>query len=380
MPEPRRRFRKALSWSHRWLGFIAGVFFCTLAATGGLVAFRPQIASQLSPVAPSDVTCVSVVDWNRAEREIEQFAGSKINRIYAPTAPDTRYRFRMMTDEDAIFGHVIYDGCSAKVLGTASLGWMDWMVDFHHNLRAGRTGRIWGGWIGVALLASGIGGLLIWLLSNPNLRRLLRIRSSALMPRDLHALFGVSAGCLLIIGSFTGLWLCFPQPMRAVLNVFAPLPADVRLPRPAKPAGDPALAGLGDIIACAQRAIPDGEWREIRMPEGYGNVQVRMRRQGDFRSLGNNVVTVDRSSAVAIATDLYSAKSPANHFVQAMAGLHYGEWGGLTFRSIYGLSGLVSALLFATGILLWWLPKRRAAAATAMVAETTPAEEPVSIL
>ena len=197
--------------------------------------------------------------------------------------------------------------------------------------------------------------------SDLSIRRLLRIRAGFLMMRDMHSLAGVVAGVLLLVGSFTGLFLCFPQAMRAAVNVFAPLPADVRPPRPAKrPEGTP-LAGLGQIIASAQSAIPDGSWREIRMPEGPGNVQVRMWRAGDFRSLGNNVVTIDRITAAVVATDLYSTKSSANRFWQAMPGLHYGEWGGLPFRSIYGVAGFLAALLFPTGVLLWWLPTRQTA-------------------
>ena len=52
--------------------------------------------------------------------------------------------------------------------------------------------------------------------------------------------------------------------------------------------------------------LEGGVIREIRLPEGYGNVQVRMWLDGDFRSLGNNVATVDRASGDVVATDLYA--------------------------------------------------------------------------
>jgi uncharacterized iron-regulated membrane protein len=114
-------------------------------------------------------------------------------------------------------------------------------------------------------------------------------------------------------------------------------------------------------MKAAEIAIPGGVIREIRLPEGYGNVQVRMWLDGDFRSLGNNVATVDRASGDVVATDLYATKPASLRFIQAMAGLHYGEWGGLLYRTLYGVAGVVAALLFATGVLIWWLPKRRAA-------------------
>jgi uncharacterized iron-regulated membrane protein len=111
-------------------------------------------------------------------------------------------------------------------------------------------------------------------------------------------------------------------------------------------------------VRAAQEAIPDGRIREIRLPDGPGYVQVRMWREGDFRSLGNNVVFVDRAGKAA-AVDLYAAKPFANRFLQAMAALHYGEWGGPAYLVLYVVSGLASGLLLVTGALVWWLPMRK---------------------
>lgn len=371
--ELRRKLRKVVYWSHRWIGLLGGVFICLLAISGGIVTFRPQIANLLSPAAVTG-NCVAQVDWNQAEREIEAFGHSKINRVYAPAAPETRYRFRMMTAQNSIFDHLIYDGCAGKVTGTANLGWMDWLVDFHHNLRAEKAGRTAAGWIGLLLFLSSLGGLLLWLLSKPGVMRLLRIRGGLLMQKDLHTTTGLVSVLLLLTASFTSMWLCFPQTMRGGLAYFTSLPKDSRVPRAKKPGEETPLAGLGDIMKAAETKIPDGSIREIRLPEGYGNVQVRMWREGDFRSLGNNVVTVDRATATVMATNLYETKPTGDRVVQAMAGMHYGEWGGLLFRSLYGLAGFGAGLLFVTGFLLWWLPKRLAAAR----ASKTPARDAVT--
>lgn len=362
--------RQTLRSTHRWVGLAGGLFFCILAVTGGLVTFRPQIASLMSPPVAHDAPCISRVDWDQAEHDVESFSQSRINRIYAPTAPDTRYRFRVMTDRDAIYRHVIYDACAGKVIGTANLAWMDWMVDFHHNLRFDRAGRQIGGWLGIVLLISALGGLLLWLVSNPGLARILRIRRGPHMPRDLHTSVGIAATVLLLVASFTGAWLTFPQTMRAMLSSVVAVPADVRPPQPRRESGG-AKATLGQVMLAARQAIPDGDVREIRMPAGYGNVQVRMWREGDFRSLGNNVVFIDNRTGRVVATDLYASKSAASRFIQAMAGLHYGEWGGPLYRVLYGVAGLASGLLFATGLLIWWLPKRvRARQRAAISAET----------
>jgi uncharacterized iron-regulated membrane protein len=352
--------RKSLTWTHLWLGLIGGLFFCLLGVTGTIVTFRPQIASLLSPPGASG-ECRGTVNWNRAQQDIESVAGSTINRIYFPDPPDPRYHFRMRTGVDAIYTHVIYDACARRVLGVVSLQWMDWLVDLHHNLLAGRTGRQVAGAFGLALFLSGIGGLALVVLSRPSLRRLFRVDVGPNVPKtmfDLHRAVGVGAAALLLLQSFTALWLCYPQAMRMLLGQFASRQAEARSPRAGKES-HASPVGLGELILASERAIPDGRIREIRMPDGNGNVQVRMWRAGDFRSLGNNVVSLDRVSARVMGVDLYAGKPGSSRWIQAMAGLHYGEWGGIAFRTIYGVAGLATVPLFGTGVLYWWLRGRR---------------------
>jgi len=351
--------RRVLAVTHLWLGLIGGLVFSLLAVSGAIVTFRPQIATLLSPPAIDRATCVPL-DWNQAQRDIEAAALAPINRIYAPSGNDPRYHLRMRTDVDAIYTHVIYDACAGAVLGTVPMAWMDWLVDFHHNFLAGRTGRQFVGLAGLGLFLSGLGGLLLILLSRPTVRRLLQIQLSGNTRRamfDLHRTVGTASVVLLLLQAFTGLWLCFPQPLRAVLALVAPLEAETRAAR-AEPSSGPA-AGLGDLFAAAQRAIPDGVIREVRMPDGTGNVQVRMWRRGDFRSLGNNVASLDRVTTSVRGLDLYDTKPGGSRIVQAMSGLHYAEWGGLPYRTLYGLSGAASLPLSLSGSVYWWLRTRR---------------------
>jgi uncharacterized iron-regulated membrane protein len=353
-----------------------------MGVTGTIVTFRPQIAALMSPAAVGAAGCREATDWNQAEREIEGFAGSRINRVYFSDGGDPRVQLRMEGESEKIYNHVTYDGCAAKVLGRVNLGWMYWTVDLHHNLLAEHRGRWWVGVIGVVLLLMSLGGLLLWLLARPNLFTAFRVetgRSGVRTSLDLHRASGLAIMPLLILPAFTGIWLCYGQLLRSVLANFATVSPDIR-PKPRPRNTVPiAHAGLGDVIAAARKALPDGQIREIRMPEGRGTAQVRMWRAGDFRSLGNNVVFVDGASASVLAVDLYQAKPGGNRFIQAMAGLHYGEWGGLVFRTIYGLAALATVLLFITGFLIWWWPKaRRSAAAVRVPPEPVRQAEPAA--
>jgi uncharacterized iron-regulated membrane protein len=383
--------RKIAVVAHLWLGLITGLFVSLMGFTGGLVALRPQIATLLSPPSPQVPVC-QATDWNRAAEDVIAVTHSEINRVYGPYGSDTRYHFRMTTRTPVIYKHVIYDACAGRVLGSIDMGWMDWTVDLHHNLLAGNTGRRWAGAIGIAMLLSGITGLCVWALTKPNLRTAfsIQLHFSRRTPREMHRAIGLIAAFILVLEAFTGLWLCFPQTMRDVLITVAPAPEDVRPVRTAAPpASSPAMqtpkrpsskppsppAGFGELIAAAHAAVPDGFIREIRMPDGNGTVQIRMWRPGDFRSLGNNVVYISRNRAQVVAMDRYSERSGSNQFVQAMAGLHYDEWGGLPLRILFAVFGLLTPVLFVTGILIWWFSRRRkttpAARQAAMNAEAT---------
>lgn len=368
--------RKVARRSHTWLGLIAGIFICLMGFTGGLVGLRPQLAMLLAPAAPKVAACVAAPDWNKAAADLTAYDHSEINRIYGPYANDTRYHIRMATNNPILFHHLIYDACSGRVLGSIGMTWMDWTVDLHHNLLNGKTGRLWTGAIGGVMLFSGISGLLVWLIAKPSLGTAFKIQLawSRRTPRELHRAVGIAASLLLMLEAFTGLWLAFPQTMRGALAAVAGAPEDVRPARGTREKSQ-GHASLADLMAAAHGAIPDGLVREIRMPEGNGNAAIRMWRPLDFRILGNNVVYVSGATGRVLAVDRYVDRSGSSRFIQAMAALHYDEWGGLTFRVLSAVAGLVTPLLFVSGIFLWWYgrPRKNASAARAAPAARVPA-------
>lgn len=356
--------------SHVWLGLTAGVFICLMGFTGGLVALKRPIASLLSP--PASGPCVSAIDWDKAAGDIASFAHADINRVYGPLGADMRYHFRMATENPILFKHVIYDACAGRVLGSIEMAWMDWLVDLHHNLLNGRAGRRWTGAIGIAMLLSSFGGALLWLTGNPNWRTAFRVHwpLSRRTPRELHRAFGLVAACMLTVEAATGLWLAFPQTMRSLVTAVAAAPESVRPGRGSQAAEPAQKAGLGELMSAARRALPGGRIREIRMPEGGGAAQIRMWLPGDFRDLGNNVVYVSGADARVIGVDRYAERSGPAKFTQAVAGMHYDEWGGPVFLTLAAVAGLSTPLLFLTGFLLWRQSRpRRSAKAQASAPE-----------
>lgn len=351
----RPTLRRGLRLAHIWVGVIGGAFVCLMAVTGAVVTLRPPLARWMAPPTPSREGCGRAVDWAQAEQRIIGFAHAPIDRIYAFNGGDPRLHVRIATPTPAIYRHVIYDSCAERVLGTIDLAWMDWLVDLHHNLLAGKVGRLWAGIIGVALLVSGLTGLLFWLFGRPRPLAAFRVRpmkSAIGLSREWHRAVGLAAMCVLCLEAYTGLWLCFPAVMRSTIGIVFDVPPRSR-PARATPDRDRPPAGLATVMAIARDALPDGVMREIRVPAGYGNVQVRMWRAGDFRSLGDNVVTVSNVTGRVVAVERFADETSSERFVEAASGLHYLDWGGLGIRLFGVASGVATLALFVTGVILW---------------------------
>lgn len=378
------KVRRGIWWIHLCLGLAASVLVVVMGLSGALLLFRPELTALLSPAPKLVAACETPINWDQAETGVRNFASAEAGRIYFPRAGtlDPRYHFQMQKGEgrrETV--HVIYDACAGQVLGYAQLGWIDWLVDLHHNLLLPRNGKQWVGVIGISLLLLATLGAALWLLANPRLSQVLRpnLRQSALRTSfDLHRTFGLIAGLVLTLQAFTSLWLSYPQTMRAALSAIADTGQDARPMRDKKKRAEVTRAPLRALIESAQAEIPDGQIRQIRLAEGgRGTVQVRMSRPGDFSSAGNNTVILDAATARAVTLDRYGERSGASRFTQAMTALHYGEWGGTGFRAVSAVAGASTALLAITGILVWWLPLRRRARrvpATGVLPQTVSSE------
>jgi len=62
-------------------------------------------------------------------------------------------------------------------------------------------------------------------------------------------------------------------------------------------------------------------------------------------------------------SDLTDANRPGEPFLLGVIKLHFGRFGGLWIRYLYVLIGLIPAVLFATGFVLWWTRVMRRSAA-----------------
>jgi uncharacterized iron-regulated membrane protein len=119
------------------------------------------------------------------------------------------------------------------------------------------------------------------------------------------------------------------------------------------------LRPLSEYLRVGASAMPDGMATEMRLPDGEkGAVDLRLRRTGDLSPSGNHVYLEPSTAKVLAVSRIADQPLPAQIY-GAFSPLHYGEFGGLPVKLIWGLIGLMPSVLFVTGLMTWWPAKRR---------------------
>ena len=67
----------------------------------------------------------------------------------------------------------------------------------------------------------------------------------------------------------------------------------------------------------------------------------------------------------ALATDPSAVERPGEALLLTFIRLHFGRFGGLGIRITWVILGLVPAVLFVTGFVVWWRRRRPAAGSVA---------------
>src|SRR5207302_1046831 len=94
-------------------------------------------------------------------------------------------------------------------------GFLNVIVRLHGNLLMGRAGRVYVGWLGLAVLVLGISGLILWWPRRQRWRAAFLVKRGARglrLYRDLHGAIGIWTFVVFITVSFSGVCLAFPPP------------------------------------------------------------------------------------------------------------------------------------------------------------------------
>src|SRR5262249_1271430 len=127
----------------------------------------------------------------------------------------------------------------------------------------------------------------------------------------------------------------------------------------AKSSPSKSMLPMDEYLRIGRAAMPDGRAVELRLPQGgKGAVDLRLYRAGDLSPDGNHVY-MDPATGGVVSIDRIGDRPLRERFLAAMAPIHYGEFGGLPIKTLWAVLGITPALLFVTGLVAWWRPKRK---------------------
>lgn len=351
--------RSFFKWTHTWIGLVAGLIIAVVSLTGSVIVFRTEIELASSARGAGGPGVVGLDELTRQVALTRP--GAQVRRVRFPTQAGDP--FIVQVESAGRQERLVCEASTGRVLGPLKSGLVDWTIDLHRNLLAGRTGRKAVGVVGIVLFTLAATGMWLWLSGARKWKAWISVRPQGGSRRfhfELHRAAGLWSYGLLTVVSFVGIGLAYPDTFRNALRHMTGEPAAAKAPRVAKSASM-ALRTLDEYLRMGTSAMPDGIPTELRLPEGdKGPVDLRLRRAGDLSPSGNHVYLEPVTGRVRAVSKL--ADQPlATRIFSAFAPIHYGEFGGLPVKIVWGLLGLMPSVLFVTGLITWWRPTQRKA-------------------
>jgi uncharacterized iron-regulated membrane protein len=350
--------RRWLLFVHRWLGLTAGIFFAIASFTGGILVYQDELDTLIG--GPRFRTTPGLIDIEQLEVAIRQARpGAELVRVMWPTEAANTFSVRVTAggrQQDLVFDAGSGTRLQPRPLHLA----LQALRRLHTSVLIGPIGSR------VVLYASGASvislaiGLWLWW---PGIRRLtqglkIRLRRDLyVMCFDLHQVLGLLALPLLLVMTVTGVLLnqsvfsLASQLMNGddVVRSWAALRSNSSSESTA-----PGI-GLSDAVRRARAGDDRAAVKRVEFPttpEGVIAVWMNDETGATERTIR---VALDRYTGATLARQrlLYDADTNSR--------LHFGLIGGPVVRLLYSVSCFVGATLLPTGIVVWWIKRRRRA-------------------
>ncbi|MGV3485974.1 MAG: PepSY-associated TM helix domain-containing protein [Planctomycetaceae bacterium] len=349
---------------HRWLGLTFGLLLVLLGLTGSLLVFDHAIDEWLNPELLLTKAQGKPASVEAVIRAAEQsFAGTALS-VSRPRVADGVWTvwFQSGSETNPKYVQVLVDPYTARVTGQRVWGeyLMTWIYRLHYQLMAGESGAAIVGGMGMVTVASIVSGLFLWYpLWRHSWRAAFSVRRHK-FSYDLHKSGGVATAVVLFVIAFTGVYMEFPSWFHAALSPWS----QVSQPPYELKSGTPkGLAPLtpDQAIAVAQKKFPQAEFDHLHPPLGPdGFYEVAFRQSGEIQqSFGRTQVFLDQYGGDILVVRSPETFTAADAFVAWQFPLHNGEAFGLLGRWIVFIVGIAPAVLYVSGLRLWWRRSRK---------------------
>jgi uncharacterized iron-regulated membrane protein len=348
---------------HLWLGLTLGVVGALVGLTGSVLVFDHEVDVVLNPqryaVTGSQVALPYADYLQRAAQAVGD--GARPTNLRLPQDDGTPVVvFVRGRGEGAGLYRVYLDPPTGRVLDAAAGGgFIGWAHNFHESLSLREYfGREIVGAVGIAMLISSLSGLYLWWPPGGLGRRAFGFRSGFAPTRNLHYTFGFYGSLVLAMLSFTGIFLAYPEPGRAIAGAFGPVSASPRGIQAPESSGRPIPPD--DAVAIVRALYPEASVTSLGLPAGpRGAYRVSLRAPGDSSARFGPVVLLDPRSGVVLNRADRATRTRGDTFLVWQRVLHEGEAFGIAGRILICVTGALPALLVVTGAMIWLQQRRK---------------------
>lgn len=231
--------RRMIYQVHLWIGIALGLYVLLMSVTGSAIVARreliPLMVPQSVPVAGERLSLDQLAQAVRRAHPDSQVLdihedlrpARRPGTGYArgPVDPSLARPDQVTLERNGVVSTRLLDPFTGEDLGDEqpwTLRLLTWTTDLHADLLGGTTGRVVNGYLGLAFVVLLLSGLVTWTMRGRRhffIRRHIDWRRQTL---QLHSSFGFWPFLLLLLWGVSGLYLTFPTPFNAVLELFFP--------------------------------------------------------------------------------------------------------------------------------------------------------------
>ncbi len=355
-------------WVHKWSSLVSTLFMLMLCVTGLPLVFSHEIehltGNEIEAPAMPEGVSRAPVDQVAAEA-VKAYPGLVPLYFFAEEdEPDIWYvklDTRVDTDESEST-LILSDARTAEVLGAPNFdeGFMSVMYRLHVDLYAGLPGKLFLGLMGLLLVVAIISGVVLYA---PFMRKLRfgEVRH-ARAPRtrwlDLHNLLGVVTLVWALAVGFTGVintWADLIFKGWQADQVSALQAGETRVLLPADAQDVPAVDGT--LQASVDRVLAAAPGMAISMIAYPGtlratpeHVAVILRGDTPLTSRLTQALLIDPANGEVLEA---GARPWYVTALQLSEPLHFGDYGGLPLKILWGLLDILTIIVVGSGLYLW---------------------------
>jgi uncharacterized iron-regulated membrane protein len=367
----RRSLRHILRIVHLWIGLGLGAPLVLLGLTGSVLVLEDELRGLLDRAPPTAVGMPHGLDEVLAAATAKAPKGARPTFLFVPERPGdwATVRFAVLGAPPGPGGlQIRVDPVSLATFSAqpSANRWLRWIHMFHAQLLVpGREGRSVVGWFGVAMVALGFSGVIMWWPRRGRWKRAFGIARGARgfrLYRGIHGMVGIWCWLVFMAVSASSLYLTFPKTVSSIVGSVFPLRdlSPRSTPRvTAIPGGSPM--NLDRAVALASDKIGGAAVRFVSLPQRPDQpIRISMTVPGTDRGAPAISVFVDPWTGRVMEIRDPRHYSFGEKLIAWQHAIHSGNAMGWIWRLLVFLSGLLPALFVATGCAMWLCERRQA--------------------